>query len=241
MDSRPSYQRGTGVVIGGGMAGLVAARVLANHFDRVVILERDALPSSGENHRGVPQGRHTHGLLAGGRQALEKLFPGITEILVEAGALGGDIVRESRWFLEGGCHCRPDSGLEGLLMGRPFLESAIRERVRKLANVQIRDASEVRGLLVSDSGDRVAGVEVGSERLHADLVVDTSGRGTRSLRWLETMGFPQPREERVEVGLSYTTRLFRREPGHLNGDLAAIIPPTPTGKRGGVMLAQEDN
>src|SRR3954447_9887618 len=130
MDSIPSDQHGTAVVIGGSMAGLLAAKVLANHYERVMVLERDVLPTSRENHRGVPQGRHTHGLLAGGRQALEELFPGISEELVAAGALRGDIVREGRWFLEGGCHCRPVSGLEGLLMGRPFLESIVRERVR---------------------------------------------------------------------------------------------------------------
>jgi 2-polyprenyl-6-methoxyphenol hydroxylase-like FAD-dependent oxidoreductase len=127
MDSKASYQHRTAVVIGGSMAGLLAARVAANHYDRVIIIERDTLSASREIRRGVPQARHTHGLLAGGREALERLFPGISEELVAAGALTGDIVRESRWFLEGGGYCRPASGLTGLLMSRPFLESAVRE------------------------------------------------------------------------------------------------------------------
>ncbi|MFL6446261.1 MAG: FAD-dependent oxidoreductase [Bryobacteraceae bacterium] len=241
MDSKASYQHRTAVVIGGSMAGLLAARVLANHYDRVIIIERDPLPASREIRRGVPQARHTHGLLAGGREALERLFPGISEELIAAGALTGDIVRESRWFLEGGRYCRPVSGLKGLLMSRPFLESAVREHVSRVPNVQIRDGLEVRGLIVSGSGSQITGVEAGSERLDSDLVVDTTGRGSRSVRWLEAMGFPKPQEERVQVDLSYTTRLFRRSRKDLNGDLAVIIPPTPQGKCGGVMLAQEDD
>jgi hypothetical protein len=90
------------IVIGASMAGLLAARVLADHYDEVIVLERDGLPSSIENRRGVPQGRHTHGLLAGGREALEKLFPGISQQCVAAGAISGDIIREGRWFMEGG-------------------------------------------------------------------------------------------------------------------------------------------
>jgi 2-polyprenyl-6-methoxyphenol hydroxylase-like FAD-dependent oxidoreductase len=139
MDSTGLDERGHAVVIGGSMAGLLAARVLADQYQRVTVVERDALAESRENRRGVPQGRHTHGLLAGGRQVLETLFPGISRQLVDAGALSGDIIGDSRWFMEGACHCRFSSGLEGLLMSRPFLESAVRERVRRLKNVRFLD------------------------------------------------------------------------------------------------------
>lgn len=53
-------------VIGAGMGGLRAARALADHFERVVVLERDALPDSPSQRPGAPQGRHVHVLLAGG-------------------------------------------------------------------------------------------------------------------------------------------------------------------------------
>src|SRR5581483_4710909 len=88
-------------------------------------------------------------------------------------------------------------------------------------------------------GRRVVGVKLDGQVLGADLVVDATGRGSRTPNWLEANGFGAPPEERVEVGVSYTTRLFRREQAHLEGDEAAVIPPTPSGKRGGVMLAQE--
>jgi len=239
MSSNGSDERGHAIVIGGSMAGLLAARVLAGHYKQVTVLERDTLPTAAENRRGVPQGRHTHGLLAGGRQVLEQLFPGISAELVAAGAVPGDIVRDSRWFLEGGCHARSESGLDALAMSRPFLESAVRERVRLLPNVRFRENCEAGGLAATPANDRVTGVKLGDELLASDLVVDTAGRGSHSPQWIEAMGYPKPPEERVEVGLSYTSNLFRRKPDDLGGDMAVIIPPTPSGKRGGVMLAQE--
>ena len=89
------------IVIGGSMAGLLASRVLCDHFERVSLIERDALPAQAEQRRGVPQGRHTHGLLASGGNVLEKLFPGISQALLKAGAVTGDIMRDCRWFFEG--------------------------------------------------------------------------------------------------------------------------------------------
>src|SRR5215472_12824120 len=90
------------IVIGGSVGGLLAARVLADHCQEVTIVDRDRFPAVGEQRHGVPQGRHTHGLLAGGRRALDELLPGISGALVAAGALDRDIIFRSRWFLEGG-------------------------------------------------------------------------------------------------------------------------------------------
>jgi 2-polyprenyl-6-methoxyphenol hydroxylase-like FAD-dependent oxidoreductase len=90
------------IVIGGSMAGLLATRVLSDHYEQVTLIERDSFPPEGEHRRGVPQGRHTHGLLASGCQILERFFPGISNELIDAGAVQGDIARDSRWFLEGG-------------------------------------------------------------------------------------------------------------------------------------------
>ncbi len=239
MQSDSNRKRDHAIVIGGSMGGLLAARVLADHYRQVTLIERDLFPARGEQRRGVPQGRHTHGLLSSGREVLENLFPGLSQALVDAGAVRGDIVRDSRWFNEGGCLSRVTSGLEGLLMSRPFLEGMVRERVCALANVSVRENSHVDGLSVSSDRSRVLGIDIAGETLSADLTVDATGRGSRSPQWLEQIGYQPPQEERVEIALAYTTRLFRREPHHLNGDVAAIIPPTPQSKRGGVMLAQE--
>jgi len=227
------------IVLGGSMAGLLAARVLSDHFEGVSLIERDALPAFAEQRRGVPQGRHTHGLLASGRSVLEKLFPGISEALLKAGAVAADIVRDSRWFFEGACLSRPRSGLTGLLMTRPLLEAVVRERVLANPKVVRRDEVAVEELVVDRKSGRVTGVRAGGQTLSGDLVVDATGRGSRSQQWLESLGYEKPVEDIVQVGLGHTTRFFRRKPTDLNGDKAVVIPPTPKGKRGGVMLAQE--
>jgi 2-polyprenyl-6-methoxyphenol hydroxylase-like FAD-dependent oxidoreductase len=227
------------IVIGASMAGLLATRVLADHFEQVTLVERDAFPPEGEHRRGVPQGRHTHGLLAGGKQVLEQLFPGISQELINGGAVNGDLAHDSRWFLQGACLCKFTSGLGGLLLSRPFLEGKVRNHLLRLPNVRARESCEVEGLATSEDRQRVTGIRVAGEILPADLVVDATGRGSHSPQWLEQMGFPKPREERIEIALGYTTRLFRRSLDDLDGDGAAVIPPTPETKRAGVMLAQE--
>lgn len=227
------------IVVGGSMSGLLCARVLCDHYRQVTLLERDTFPEGIENRRGVPQGRHAHGLLAGGREVLERLFPDFRNDMVAAGALLGDIARETRWFVNGGCLPRVPSELRGMLASRACVETIVRRLVRAVPNLTVRQGAAVDGLLTDGTPARVAGVQIGGERLMADLVVDATGRGSHSPQWLEAMGYQRPSEERAEVAVAYTTRHFRRLSNHMEGDLAAILPATPEGKRGGVMLAQE--
>ena len=226
------------IVIGGSMGGLLAARVLADHCQEVTIVDRDRFPAVGEQRRGVPQGRHTHGLLAGGRRALDELLPGISGALVAAGALDSDIICKSRWFIAGDCLARRPSDVRGLRISRPLLEGIIRERVLSLGNITALQDYVVEGL-VENSGS-VRGIKLSNAPpMAADLVVDASGRGSQSPQWLEAIGYPRPEEDRLAIALGYATRLFRRRPTDLDGDLAALIPKTPMSKRGGVMIAQE--
>lgn len=228
------------IVMGGSMAGLLAARVLSDHFAQVTLIERDVLPADVANRRGVPQGRHTHGLLASGQDTLRLLFPGLCERLRADGAVFGDILTDVRWFFEGGSLARVATDMQGLMLTRPFLESAIRARVRAIPNVTVRDGCQVTGLLADEGRDTVTGVSLQNGlSLTADLVVDATGRGSKAVEWIRSMGYDAPAEERVEIGLSYTTRFFKREPHHLDGGLGTIVAPTPDGKRGGVMIAQE--
>lgn len=243
MTTRPTETEATSphaVVIGGSMAGLLAARVLSDHYARVTLVERDSLPVEASQRRGVPQGHHTHGLLAGGREALDRLFSGLSRELADSGAIPGDLVRDTRWFFEGAPLARVTSGLDGIMASRPTLEAAVRRRVRALRNVTVRDGDQVVALLADDDRKAVTGVTLlKGDSITADLVVDATGRGSRASQWLRALGYAAPVEDRVDVGLAYTTRLFRRQQRHLGGDLGIVVPPTPTGKRGGVLIAQE--
>ena len=235
---------GRAVVIGASMGGLLAARVLADAFDEVVVLERDSFPPRGEHRKGVPQGRHTHALLPRGRDALDELYPRLSEELVAEGApLAAP--HQARRFIAGGYYCRFPSPLRSLLVSRPLLEAHVRARTLALPNVCAREGMDVRGL--ATAGEVVAGVRVAPhdppdlppETLDADLVVDASGRGSRAPAWLEAMGYAAPEEERVEIGLGYASRLYRREPHHLGGDQVLMVTPVPGCPRGSVSLAQE--
>ena len=235
-----TLRSGHAVVLGGSMAGLLATRVLADHFTRVTLVERDELPTEAAHRRGVPQGRHTHGLLASGRDTLEQLFPGFSNDLVAHGAIPVDVLADARWFFEGGPLARPATEMKGLMSTRPLLEASVRVRVRALPNVTVRMGCQAMNVVADERGARVTGVRLqNGTSIDADLVVDATGRGSHAPQWLRTMGYPAPDEERVDVGLTYLTRFFKRERHHLDGDCAAITPPTPDGKRGGVMLAQE--
>jgi 2-polyprenyl-6-methoxyphenol hydroxylase-like FAD-dependent oxidoreductase len=230
------------IVIGASMGGLLAARALADHYTAVTVLERDAPAGDGGPRKGVPQGRHAHGLLARGREVMEALFPGLTQDLVGRGALRGDIGASALWFNHGGYLCSAQSGMEGLLVSRPLLEATVRRRLLELPRIRALEGTAVLGLLVTPGG-RVEGVRVqtgaGEEVLRADLVVDASGRGSQSPAWLAAAGFAPPREERVQVDVRYTTRHYRRLPGQLGGKRAVIMAGVAPSWRGGVALAQE--
>jgi 2-polyprenyl-6-methoxyphenol hydroxylase-like FAD-dependent oxidoreductase len=223
------------------MGGLLAARVLANHFGEVLLFDRDAVPGDVAHRKGVPQGQHAHALLQSGRHAIESFFPGFQEELIAQGAIAGDY-RTVRWFDNGVYHTRFD-GLEGLLVSRPRLEAHARQRLAALPNVRITAQHDVDALIFSD--DRVSGVRVkpvaagAAQDLTADLVVDATGRGSQSPAWLERAGFPRPQEELVKVGLGYATRIFQRDPSHMDGDTATVCPSAPPARRGGVALAME--
>jgi 2-polyprenyl-6-methoxyphenol hydroxylase-like FAD-dependent oxidoreductase len=232
--------RSHAIVIGAGMGGLVAARVLADHYQCVTILERDVLPLEAAPRKGVPHGRHAHGLLARGREALEDLFPGLTDGLVEAGAVPIDTLADSRWFSHGVYLANATSGLRSILLSRPLLEAHIRRRLRALTGVCIQENAAVRRL--TSIGDRVTGVCLNTgQTIDANLVVDASGRHSRSANWLADLGYEKPAEDTIGVRISYTTCILSRRPDHLGGKAIALIGAQAPMWRFGVAMAMEDD
>ena len=227
------------MVIGAGMAGLAAARVLSDRYSRVTVLDRDALPSDSSPRRGVPQSAAPHILLVAGREELSSLFPGLSEELVEAGGSRFDTGLGLCTYRLGRRWPQEPTGMDLVSVSRPALEAALRRRVLALPGVVVRDQVAVSGLIGGTGG--VTGVVLDTdETLDADLVVDGSGRGARSDRWLGELGLPSPAQLEVKVGVAYSTRIHRRRPGDLPGwEAAFVLPTAPQQQMSGLVLPIE--
>lgn len=224
------------VVLGGGIAGLLAARVLSETYQEVLVVERDELTGVTGPRRGVPQGRHAHALLARGQQILEELLPGLHDDMHRDGVPSGDLAGDLRWYFQGRRLAPGRTGLVSLSATRPVLEAYIRDRVVALPNVSLLESCVVRGLVTGDGHRKITGVRVvegdREEEVETDLVVDATGRGSRTPVWLRELGYESPIEERVKVDLAYTTRHYRlsRDP---YGNALSINPVAfPEGPRG---------
>jgi 2-polyprenyl-6-methoxyphenol hydroxylase-like FAD-dependent oxidoreductase len=226
------------VIVGGGYAGLLAARVLADHFQRVTVFESDEIAAHPHYRKGTPQSRHGHTLLARGAQILEELFPGLRDELTARGAPVSDwgqfpMLWPTGWSPVG------HTGLAFQTFTRPLLESSIRQRVLALPRVTLRDKARVEEPVFT--GSQATGVRLSDQTEHsADLVVIADGRHSRLPAWLATAGFPEPRTLRVEGRSSYTSRLYKRS---LATSWQGSLEPTlaPTTARGGVVIAVEDD
>ncbi len=221
------------VVLGAGIAGLLAARVLADAYDEVTIVERDDTDGVGPR-RGAPQGGHLHGLLDGGRRLLEELHPGIVAELAAKGAPSVEPLRDTRWYIHGRRLAGHATGMRSLLVTRPFLESALRARTLTFPGVSLTYATAT-GLL-ERGPDGVGGIVLRDGTVPADLVVDASGRSSRLPSWLARLGHRTPPEQRVDVDLGYATRLYSRvPPTAFSGVTVSTVPRF----RGGGCVAVE--
>jgi 2-polyprenyl-6-methoxyphenol hydroxylase-like FAD-dependent oxidoreductase len=233
------------VVLGASMGGLLAARVLADFFDTVTVVERDELPDGPGVRRGVPQGRHVHVLLARGAQILDELFPGLLNELVADGAPVWDDGELSKLHLSFGGHeilrsgtiTRKPEALAVYMPSRPFLECHVRRRLRATSNVAILGGQDVTELTATPDHGRVTGVRVvnhdtGAQReLIADVVIDAMGRGAHTPAFLERLGYGRPVEDHIVMHTNYVSQLLRIPRGALKEMLVDIgpAPERPTG------------
>ena len=240
------------VVLGASMGGLLAARVLADAYQRVTVVERDLLPETAEHRRGVPQSRHAHLLVPRGAQLLDELFPGLLDDLRAGGA---PVIRDlaELQFAPGGHPLRLEGRPAEFILcsaSRPYLEAHVRARVQALPAIEIVDRCEAVGLSTTAARDRVTGVRVlrravggaqVEEALDADLVVDATGRGGRTPTWLATIGYDPPPEEQLHIHLKYATRHLRLRPGALDGVKVVGVGAEPGRPTGLALFAEEED
>ena len=237
------------VVLGAGMAGLLAARVLAGHFGQVTVVERDRLPEHPRFRPGVAQSRHLHVLLGRGLECLEQLLPGFEADLVAAGA---PVVEgsESLWLNAAGWSRRYQSPIRLLGASRELIEWQARTRVTALDNVQVLEGCEAVGLLTDPSRDAVTGVRLrsrdgraeatGPVELGADLVVDASGRQSQAPQWLAELGYQPPAETTISSLLGYASRQYAIPAGFKTDWRMLVINAKPPGNaRSGALVPIE--
>ena len=229
------------LVIGGSVAGLFAARVLNDYFERVTILDRDEPNETAVPRKGVPQAPQTHVILTPSYEAVRELFPGLIEELETEGASIYDSGLHMAAILNG-CWVKPGKcDLHYVDCTRSFYEKKIRSRVLKLANVTFLGRRVVRSLIADDKG-MVTGVDAedvgtgGKVRFEADVVIDASGRASHAPRWLEALGFGPPATEEVKIDLAYVGALYESAPSYEpRAKLHVIYPDPPRSWHGGLL------
>lgn len=222
------------IVVGASMAGLLTARVLADGFQTVTIIERDSLSDTPTPRRGVPQGRHIHTLLKAGRATLEDLLPGYGEKLLSAGGVQIDMMSDLLHYQNGDFLADGSSRLPAYYATRPLFEQIVQRQIRNTERVELRTGCQCIDYIVNDDGTDVQGIKTkhdGGKQavLRADLVVDATGRTSKTPAWLEDNGYEKPPLDEVEIDVAYST-VFGDRPS--DDRRALVVDPTNSQMRG---------
>jgi 2-polyprenyl-6-methoxyphenol hydroxylase-like FAD-dependent oxidoreductase len=244
---RNSFLGKRAVVVGAGLGGLSSARVLADYFDEVIILDRDELPDDAAPRPGVPQGKHPHGLLGGGLKALENLFPGFGHELMRAGAEpmapGFDLLYEIP-----GQEVWPRIKLSWptYAMSRPLIERTLRRRVERIRNIKVRPGCRVLNIVSEPHALAATGIRYetpGGNRqtIESDLIVDASGNGSLTVEFLKTTERRPPAETSIGVNTRHASALF--EGVDIANDYKGVFtfPDAPEQCRRGLILPAENH
>ncbi|MDA1760634.1 FAD-dependent oxidoreductase [Bacillus cereus] len=235
------------IVIGGSMAGKLAAKALSSSFKEVIIIEADEEWNGKASRKRVPQGNHPHVLLKGGEKAIEELFPTITNELIAAGSIKNNFTHDLKWH-QFGLWKQPFIGdVHMIQQSRSMLESHIQKRIEQVSNITIKYETVVEGLVINEKLNKVYGVKTkclhtgNKEEIHADIVVDASGFGSKSIEWLRAYNV-EVQEEKVRIDLFYATRMFKlKENEKLDYCNMLMSPSFPENPYGVLVQKIEDN
>ncbi|WP_409304194.1 NAD(P)/FAD-dependent oxidoreductase [Peribacillus sp. SCS-155] len=238
-------QREKAIIVGGGIAGKLFARVLSDFFKEVIILEKDQEPGGPVARKGAPQGEHLHALLHAGEYGLESLFPGINDRFVFGGAVKIDSTKDLAWFHHGVWKLRFGGEFTSTLQTRPHLEWQIEQLTKQIKNISYLYNHTVKDFLYSQEENRIYGVTIkGPDSsitdITGDIVVDASGVSSFSNRWLGQYGYTIP-EEKVRIGLSYISKDYELPKEKRDWTIKLIYPSPPHDKIGGTISKVEND
>jgi 2-polyprenyl-6-methoxyphenol hydroxylase-like FAD-dependent oxidoreductase len=246
--SRGSTEKKHAIIIGGGIAGLLAARVTANHFEKVTLIERDHYPDQPIFRAGAPQGRQLHFLPLRGQRTLEALFPGLGAKLLAQGAIERAYGAEGNgasifYYYDGRCPQIPPIW-HGWNCSRSLIEWQIRKEIETYSHIQIMEGHEVVRLL-AEKDHSICGVQFRArayalnnlQELRSDLVIDASGATSHVVTWLKELGYAVPQEIRNETQVSYATRVY--QPARSSPWKEIAIQLRPPYRQGAVLMEIE--
>ncbi len=238
MAQRKQYDQA--IVIGGSVGGIFAARVLADFFDRVTIVESEHLSSDAKQRKNIPQGNHAHTLLIRGGRLINQYFPGTIDRLVAAGAVPVDMGHDIRWHHFGGWKAHWDDDMIGTFLSRPLVESELASAIKRFPNIEIREQTKAESLIVNEGENRVQGIRIQNkngecEEIRGDLVIDTTGHNSLTLQQLKSENIPF---DEVPIKVSYASRIYR-QPTSLPPWKVLMIAQGAPSKRAGVIFPLE--
>lgn len=217
--------RGTAVIIGGSIAGIAAAKVCSETFERVIVLEQDDAHRRREGRPGAAQGWHLHHLLTAGQIELDRFFPGIVDDMVREGAFKVDMAAQYRIRLGGSWKKPGTSDIEIVCAGRPLLEWCVRRRLDNEPRIDFRYEAEVTDLVLDRANNSIIGVAVGegAQVIPAEFVIDASGKNTRVPEFLDRLGIGAPEVEQDIINCFYSTMQHRVPPERQWQDKVMVI------------------
>lgn len=237
----PMIPKGTAIVIGASITGVMSAKILSQHFAKVILIDKDAMPDAAAPRNTVPQEHHVHLLLHRGRQNMERLFPGFLAGLEDDGAQVVDLSHGVKWHLAGRWKNRWPTGVTAHYCSRTLVEHHLRRRALQLDGVELRQHCNVQDPIWNADNNRIIGLRVtrpdgSEEQIAADLVLDASGRGSAAPAWLRAQNYQEPETEHIVARLGYASRIYQRDPKWAGKwDVLLVTPRLPHDRRMGVI------